>query len=295
MQTNNEILNELQSISPVVAALEKVNLFTVPQGYFDSISATVLACLHEGQGIAGITKSGLTPGVPEGYFDQLSGSILNKIRAAETAADEIWALSPILAAIQNKNVFEVPPGYFENLDHTVIDKIKTATTQEELQNLSPLLLSLHHAKLFEVPTGYFTSLSDEILQKVQPQKAKVVSFWTRGAVIKYAAAAMLTGAMALGVYRYIDKPGEMVNEVVALDASVEKGKSMNDQQFNEGLQNLTDSDIAKYLENNGDIADVAGLRNNIDGGSLPSQDDYLLDGATLENYLKEIDKTTLNN
>lgn len=295
METNKDILNELQSVSPLVAAMEKVNVFSVPQGYFDSISATVLACLHEEQDSAGIIETGFMPAVPHGYFDQLAGSILHKIKTAETAADEVMALSPMLSAIQNKNVFEVPFGYFENLNSTVIDKIKITGANEELQNLSPLLLSLQHTNLFRVPAGYFTSLPYEILQKVQQPKAKVVSIWKRNSLIKYVAAAMLTGVMALGVYRFIDKPGTAVNVVVALDASVEKGKSMNNQQFNEGLQKLTDADIAKYLENNGDIADVAGLRNNIDESSLPSQEDYLLDGATLENYLMEIDKTTLNN
>ena len=32
METTKEILNELESLSPLIAAMEKVNVFTVPEG-----------------------------------------------------------------------------------------------------------------------------------------------------------------------------------------------------------------------------------------------------------------------
>jgi hypothetical protein len=73
-----------------------------------------------------------------------------------------------------------------------------------------------------------------------------------------------------------------------LDESIEKGKTMNDQQFEETLQKLTAADIAKYLENNGDISDVATLRNSIDENNLPNEDDYILDEKTLDNFIKKI-------
>ena len=113
----------------------------------------------------------------------------------------------------------------------------------------------------------------------------------RNLFIKYAAAAIITGAMALWVLRYIEQPGsanQLTNVVAILDESIEMGKNMNDQQFKEGLGKLTQVDIAKYLEKNGDIADVAVLRNNLDESNLPSQDDYLLDETTLDNFLKKI-------
>ena len=34
MEKSTEILNELMSISPALAAIERVNVFTVPEGYF---------------------------------------------------------------------------------------------------------------------------------------------------------------------------------------------------------------------------------------------------------------------
>jgi hypothetical protein len=80
-----------------------------------------------------------------------------------------------------------------------------------------------------------------------------------------------------------------------LDASIEKGRVMNEEQFNNALGKLNGADIAKYLEANGDIADIASLNNNVDDSGLPNQDDYLLDGTTLDKYLEAIENATINN
>ena len=37
MKKAPEILNELMAISPLLAGLEKVNVFSVPEGYFDDL------------------------------------------------------------------------------------------------------------------------------------------------------------------------------------------------------------------------------------------------------------------
>lgn len=296
METRNDILNELIAISPLIAGIRKVNIFSVPEGYFNSISETVLVCIQEGIDHTPIIDQSV--GIPEGYFDHLAASILDKIKAGETASAEISHLSPLLHAIQNIKVLEVPGGYFEKLPGIIKEKITTYDATTEINVISGLLADIQSNQVFEVPVGYFNGLPEEILQKVQPVSPKVISMPRRSLFMRYAVAAMMTGALTLGLYKYLDKPVSTVTPeqgVASLDASIEKGKIMNEQQFNEALQNLTENDIAKYLEKNGNITDVAILVNNIDDSNLPSQDDYLLDESTLDNYLKEIDKTTLNN
>lgn len=255
METKTDILNELKYLSPLIAGLDKVNVYTVPPGYFDSVPATLLACLAEENNSINLPENNQSSAVPDGYFDQLAGSILDKIRQDEKASGETRELSPLLFSLQNKQVFEVPDGYFENLSGFIAAKIKSST-------------------------------------------AKVISIHKRNLFIKYAVAAMMTGIVALGVYRFTDKTDSSLsieNTVVNLDASIEKGKNMNDKQFNETLGNLSETDIAKYLETNGDIADVAVLRNNLDVSNLPTQEDYLLDETTLDKYLQEIEQTNLSN
>lgn len=52
--------------------------------------------------------------VPEGYFDGLAASILAKVKAQEhSAAGELQELSPLLAGISRQMPYAVPQGYFE--------------------------------------------------------------------------------------------------------------------------------------------------------------------------------------
>jgi hypothetical protein len=160
------------------------------------------------------------------------------------------------------------------------------------------LQKLQRVNVFEVPTGYFENLSTSILKKAKAPSAKIINFQARNSFLKYAAAAIITGVIAMGALRYL-QPSQSANTIVTpfamLDESIEKGKTMNDQQFEEGLKKLTSVDIAKYLENNGDITDVATLRNNIDEYNLPNEDDYILNEKTLDNFIKEINNNSIKN
>jgi hypothetical protein len=123
MENRTDILNELKELSPTIAAIEKVNVFRVPHGYFEQLAADILTGIETENGLAKTTS--LVGDVPAGYFDTLAGSILAKIKTTETedAATEIRALSPMLYSIQNEHVFEVPQGYFENLSETVLNSV----------------------------------------------------------------------------------------------------------------------------------------------------------------------------
>ena len=122
MENSIDILNELKELSPTIAAMEKVNVFRVPQGYFEHLGADILMGIETENGITIASPAG---DVPTGYFDGLAGSILAKIKTqqAEDAATEIRALSPMLYSIQNENVFKVPQGYFEGLSETVLNTV----------------------------------------------------------------------------------------------------------------------------------------------------------------------------
>src|SRR5690242_253919 len=52
--------------------------------------------------------------VPEGYFNGLAASILAKVKGqSSAAADELQELSPLLAGIPKTIPYTVPEGYFE--------------------------------------------------------------------------------------------------------------------------------------------------------------------------------------
>ena len=122
MQTNKEILNELREISPILAEIPKVNIQTVPAGYFDNLEVRICinSLLHQNETREYFKEE--KPGVPPGYFENLSDSILSKIKEKEsTESEEVF---PLLDSLKNKNVFKVPEGYFDNLSECVIERAR---------------------------------------------------------------------------------------------------------------------------------------------------------------------------
>ena len=119
MKFSAEILEELNKVSPLLAGIEKTNVFSVPEGYFDMLTIGILKNINTKVEIKSETLT-----VPEGYFENLSTNILNNIRSLnESPAQELRALSPMLYSIQNENVFQVPAGYFRNLENEILDKV----------------------------------------------------------------------------------------------------------------------------------------------------------------------------
>jgi len=299
MKFDDDILNELQLLSPLLIEVPKQNVFIVTDDYFETLSATILLRIRENRGITDDIK---IADVPEGYFENLSSNILNKIKEQQldTQTNSPTPVSTLLQSIQHSNQFEVPGGYFESLSSAILDKINEQalnSATEELKLLSPLLHSIKHINTFEVPEGYFNDVPANVFHLASAKPAKVVSMTKpdsnrrKGLIVRYAAAAAITAAMALGVYKYTEKPAA-INPIpavsfVTLDASIEKGKVMNEQQFNEELNNLTKEDITNYLEKNGSDDDMSLLSSGVED-NFPNKEDYLLDDKTLENYLDKI-------
>ena len=293
MHTNTDILNELSIISPLIAKINNKNVLTAPAGYFDSLSDTILLGLQEDMAFLKPLND-FTPDVPAGYFDQLSDKILDKIRLTEVAGNELKNLSPILASIKKNEIFEVPKDYFELVSTQFFEHLYSISAEAEIRGLSPLLHKSFNTSTYQIPKGYFENLPENILNIVKKPVAKIVFMQKRSLFVKYAIAAMITGVSIFGFYKYNNKPADQIvgNGVLAsLDISIEKGIKMNDIQFNETLQNLNEVEIARYLEKNVDIIDLANVSNDLDGNNLPTEEAYLMNERTLENYLKEIEIT----
>lgn len=125
MKHSVEIVNELFQISPFLAGLEKTNLFSVPEGYFNNLPSEILRQLKTDSSISFSGLEETIPTVPEGYFENLSSGILNKIKALEKnrTLREFKELSPVLYSLKDKNVFLVPDKYFDQLSDDIFHKI----------------------------------------------------------------------------------------------------------------------------------------------------------------------------
>lgn len=247
MNEQNKIWEELKEISNVLASVEKKNVFTVPENYFDNLAEKI--CLHTLLNENKKTQGENLQQVPAGYFDTLSSQILTKIKReeAENAEEE----STLLSSVKGKNVFKVPEGYFNNLSENIISKI-------------------------DLPA------------------AKVVPISSAKRWWKYAAAAVVTGAIAVSSLQIFYKSPDMTKHNTAAQSNdlpdyiQSSFQYKTAQQIDEGIASLSPDEIAKYLENNGNILDDEILSSDVDPNDLPSEIDYLSDENTLNKYLNSL-------
>jgi hypothetical protein len=127
MTHNNAILQELENLGPSLIPLQKIQVYSVPEGFFAGSSEQVLTRVR-------MENSQILPSpvdvmsVPEGYFQHFADSVLKKIKTEGdiSAAEEIKELSPALSAAGNDNVFTVPFSYFRDLPDQLAKHVNQA-------------------------------------------------------------------------------------------------------------------------------------------------------------------------
>ena len=129
MENRTEILNELQSLSPTLAGLQGLNVYTVPNGYFNVLSEDILHTIQLAQyGVIYSAQKKDTTDVPQGYFENLADTILAKIKQVDNVSGELRRLSPMLYSAQNEKVYTVPKNYFEQLHTELVEKVQPQQT-----------------------------------------------------------------------------------------------------------------------------------------------------------------------
>ncbi len=119
---SENIINELKSISPRLASLDRSNAFRVPAEYFSKLTQQVIAQLSSSKdaawtGISSNETSDSTLAIPPGYFESLQEKVLKKI-----ADEELGNLPEYITTTRKENPFIAPAGYFDQLTDTVILK-----------------------------------------------------------------------------------------------------------------------------------------------------------------------------
>lgn len=222
MTQKNNILNELKELNSSLSSQAVVNVYVVPEGYFDS----------------------------------LAGILLQKIKASEAAdsSTELSMVSPLLAGIIKQPPYFLPAGYFDGLEEKIMTVIRQhadyQTSEEEIGSLSPLLGSLKKATPYSVPEGYFEKINP-VRQEDQPEQtrpAKVVSFQSRRWV-RVAAAAVITGLVVISGIRLLsNNTAETPDKAIA---KIEKkiAKDMKNQD-------ITSEDVDNFFDLTDAIASV---------------------------------------
>jgi hypothetical protein len=137
--------------------------------------------------------------VPEGYFDGLAASVLAKIKGETPlpAVEELAQLSPFLAGISKRMPYAVPENYFQSN----VKGLSAFTSESE----ESLVLSFIEKEMpFEVPKGYFANVPDQVLEKISNQSARVVLMkrkWMRMAAAALVAGVMAIS----GIFYFINR------------------------------------------------------------------------------------------
>jgi hypothetical protein len=216
--------------------------------------------------------------VPKGYFEGFAALLLQKIKVdqANSASDEISALSPLLAGLSKKMPYSIPEGYFpqntEELSGLIGEKVL------------PTILHGLKEMPYGVPVGYFKNLPELILKKVNPKQAKVITISSSRRWLRYAVAAVITGAIGISSIFYFgnDKsvdPASQPHEWVA-----KKLKNVPDKELDEFINTTTVNTTAIAKTDNGDKTEVRKLMKDIPDSEL----DKFLDEVNVEEDLSLI-------
>lgn len=309
------IIEELKEISPRVASLTCEEILQVPEGYFELFPQKLLDRIFQ-----------LNHSVPEGYFDQFPEHLLHKLREEnpvqqvlpekpqnpafevpqyyfEQFPDRLMQQLPDATFPESLNLskatqpFEVPAGYFDGLPQQVIRQLSgSSVAATEIAELSPVLAGLRNKNPFEVPDGYFEKAdANRVLPAHNQPTGKLVNFKKFRSSFPYAAAAVMTLVITLSVYKFTGQQGNLSGNTEELDAIVRTGLSMDDQKFNESLNNLKEEEILGYLQQYSTEADVAALSASLETNTPEnSQETETQVEANLEKILADPSANTAN-
>lgn len=212
--------------------------------------------------------------------------------------DYFSTLQPVVMARINtekidtsQHNFTVPEGYFENLSESIFKRIRAAENEVaiELADISPLMAGIMNKETYTAPIGYFDGLTFISEPEIQP--AKVVRMSRTRTIFKYAAAAVITGLLGISIFNITDNNTDGPPEGISSQtASILKDANaiIKAGSFDETLQTVSDKEIEKYLQQNGQDVNAALVASSTDDADrLPEAADYLFDENVLENYLQE--------
>ncbi|HEY4155774.1 MAG TPA: hypothetical protein VGM24_10115 [Puia sp.] len=202
---------------------------------------------------------------------------MERLREIET---ELSGIAPVLG----KNGITLPPyrvpaGYFEHFAEGLLQKIREENPDTELSALSPLLAGIERRTPYRVPDQYFNEFSAQTASSAKP-KASIIALRSGSrSWMRYAAAAILTGAIATATFFSFHKT--------------------NSDPLS-GLNKMSDQEMASYLENQ-DVHWAPGT-STTPTASIDFDDNDISDllsnvsDAELEQYLPDlpVKKRTIN-
>jgi hypothetical protein len=219
--------------------------------------------------------------VPDGYFENVGTHILAYLK------EETIGSLPVLAT-----PLHVPAGYFNALAGDILHRIKTGSTQtavEETAAVSSLVAGIGNRNVFAAPANYFHALPGTVMATL-PMPAKLIPIKRNTGIIRYMAAAVITGVVGLSVFSVFNNRNSGNGLLLPANTSVimaDAGQIIKNNSFNQELEKVSDSDIEQYLAQNGQDVNAALVAASLDDNNLPATEDYLLDENALNEFLNQ--------
>lgn len=192
MNSRKNISDELKAISPAVDNIQPLNPFSVPAGYFNTLSEQIMMRIKSG----------------------------SEIQQQVYPADELKSLSPLLSQLDKKMPFSVPEGYFENLGGSVMEgRHAIGQANNLIEGSSDLLTGLKNKTTYQIPSGYFENLPNQLLARARNQgSAKIVRMRFSSSVTRYAVAAIIIGMLLIsGFLFYNNQDSISTNQVAGIE------------------------------------------------------------------------------
>lgn len=213
--------------------------------------------------------------VPDGYFENLPDLMLFKVSVDEE-----------LDKITLPQTYHVEQSYFESFPQKMLALVNGSdemSVDEELAGLSPLLSGIKRESPYTIKETYFDNLN--IQPAAEKEEAKVISISSPKNWMRYAAAAIVIGFIAIsGVWYFnqqtsidpIEDPHAWVKhktktisnddlesfiELANIESSAIEPKTLNpvkSAEMNELMEDVPDSEIIQFLN------ETPGSESNVD-------------------------------
>lgn len=169
-----QILDELKSLSELVANLPSESPYQMPLEYFSNLPEILMSRIKrieqdDANFLLNRLKQHTPYKIPVNYFNELPGAILKKVTLEVSYDEEPEILSPSLLQLKKAGTFEVPTEYFNEFPLTLLNRIELeekAFEKDEPEIFSPLLREMKKTVPFKLPEGYFEQFPSDIIEGV---------------------------------------------------------------------------------------------------------------------------------
>lgn len=234
MENKNNITKELKEIRLFLSDMKKIEVYSVPPSYFDNLSDKIINKINLHKERASFSQSSVPYSFPADYFNNLCVEILKKVISEENTLSKVF---------------------------------------EETEAIAPLLNTISKKQVYNVPAGFFETLQLP-LAITQKERAKVVSLKRKSRFFRFAAAAVLIPAVAIGLYTLTGK------EIINLQSDTSNARNK--------VKNLSKEEIVSFLKNNTLIEDAASTRNTSSNDKKIKSSLKQVSDKEIQQFLKEI-------